>query len=587
MARVLNFSLTMKDGYKVERDIADLREHFDLEAVLGLYKEGKLQRWLKQNKYAEEAAQLDDLDEDAPDFTRAFCRILGVEAADHDAVDVDEISERTWRRNRLRDYTADPYLLDMAENAAFSQSDLDELIDEGAEEIVLCDGRFTIPLKARGTKYYGAGKAVAVIESDEIVDFARKYITFQNVKFDEDYRRLLGETEPVRGGQADAEEQLALAKEYCEQGDDRCVAILERLAEDGNSDAMVMLSFDWYLLDKENDDDKAFFWGQKAADAGNLRGMEILGLYYFCGIGVKEDEEKYIFWNRKAAELGHPASMNIMGNHCLEIGSYTVARDWYQKAADTGDDEDKGEALNHIGILYSNGLLGKEDAVTAARYYEQAADLGEAWGAYNLAGCYLNGNGVPHNEENAFAYYQQAAEAELADGMNELAGCYANGIGTRQDDEKALFWYQKAAEKGNAFAMLKTGDYLRDNGYAAEARGWFEKLTEEGDDELKGWAFDRLGDMYLNGLLPHGKKLMAIRCYEKAASLGCVQGTLDLAECYHYGFSVPIDEQRAAAYYEMVVKNGDDEQRKIASEVLKEIGAFESGLFKGIKGLFS
>ena len=190
MARVLNFSLTMKDGYKVERDIADLREHFDLETVLGLYKEGKLQRWLKRNGYAEEAAQLDDLDEDAPDFTRAFCRILGVEAADHDAVDVDEISERTWRRNRLRDYTADPYLLDMAENAAFSQEDLDTLIDEGAEEIVLCDGRFTIPLKARGTKYYGVGKAIAVIESDEIVDFERKYITFQKVQFDERYQSL-------------------------------------------------------------------------------------------------------------------------------------------------------------------------------------------------------------------------------------------------------------------------------------------------------------------------------------------------------------------------------------------------------------
>ena len=80
MARVLNFSLTMKDGYKVERDIAELREHFDLETVLGLYKEGKLQRWLKRNGYAEEAAQLDDLDEDAPDFSHAFCRILGVEA---------------------------------------------------------------------------------------------------------------------------------------------------------------------------------------------------------------------------------------------------------------------------------------------------------------------------------------------------------------------------------------------------------------------------------------------------------------------------------------------------------------------------
>ena len=476
MARVLNFSLTMKDGHKVERDIADLREHFDLETVLGLYKEGKLRRWLKQNKYVEEAAQLDDLDEDAPDFTRAFCRILGVEAAEHDAVDVAELSERTWRLRKLRDYTTDPYLLDMAENAAFSQSDLDELIDEGAEEIVLCDGRFTIPLKARGTKYYGVGKAIAVIESDEIVDFERKYITFQNVKFDEDYRRLLGETEPVRGGQADAEEQLALAKEYCEQGDDRCVAILERLAEDGNIEAMKILSLDWY-------DD---------ADRGN-------------------DKDQAVLWMRRAADLGNPYAMLMIGIHLRNTEQY----------------------------------------------------------------------------EEAFGYITKGAEMGIAEGMIDLAGCYANGIGTRQDDEKALFWYQKAAEKGNAFAMLKTGDYLRDNGYAAEARGWFEKVTEEGDDELKGWAFDRLGDMYLNGLLPHGKKLMAIRCYEKAASLGCVQGTLDLAECYHYGFSVPIDEQRAAAYYEMVVKNGDDEQRKIASEVLKEIGAFESGLFKGIKGLFS
>lgn len=513
MARVLNFSLTMKDGYKVERDIVDLREHFDLETVLGLYKEGKLQRWLKRNGYAEEAAQLDDLDEDDSNFKSVFCHVLGVEAADHDAVDVAELSERTWRLRKLRDYTTDPYLLDLAENTAFSQEDLDTLIDEGAEEIVLCDGRFTIPLKARGTKYYGAGKAVAVIESDEVVDFERKYITFQNVKFDEDYRRLLGETESVRGGQADAEEQLALAKEYCEQGDDRCVAILERLAEDGNSDAMVLLSFDWYLLDKENND-KAFFWGQKAADAGNLKGMEILGLYYLNGIGVKEDEEKYIFWNRKAAELGHPASMNVIGRHCFDMGRYAEAHDWYQKAADMGDDEDKGTALNRLGTMYLRGDLGKEDAVIAVRYFEQAANLGEGWGIYNLA------------------------------------SCYAGGIGVRQDDEKAFFWYQKAGEKGNALSMLKTGDYLRDNGYSAEARSWFEKVTEEGDDELKGWAFDRLGDMYADGLLGAGNVSMAVRLYEKASDCGCVQGTLDLADCYNFGISVAEDKHRAAAYYE-------------------------------------
>ena len=457
MARVLNFSLTMKDGYKVERDIADLREHFDLETVLGLYKEGKLQRWLKRNGYTEEAAQLDDLDEDDSNFKSVFCHVLGVEAADHDAVDVAELSERTWRLRKLRDYTTDPYLLDLAENTAFSQEDLDTLIDEGAEEIVLCDGRFTIPLKARGTKYYGAGKAIAVIESDEVIDFERKYITFQKVQFDEDYRRLLGETEPVRGGQADAEEQLALAKEYCEQGDDRCVAILERLAEDGNTEAMKILSLDWY-------DD---------ADRGN-------------------DKDQAVLWMRRAADLGNPYAMLMIGIHLRNTEQY----------------------------------------------------------------------------EEAFEYITKGAEAGIAEGMSDLAGCYENGIGTRQDDEKALFWYKKAAEAGNVFAMLKTGDYLRDNGYAAEARSWFEKATEEGDDELRGWAFNRLGDMYENGLLGAGNTSMAVRCYEKASDHGCVQGTLSLALCYKNGVGVAVNNYRAASYFEQVAEDGDDEEKGLACLLL-------------------
>ena len=453
MARVLNFSLTMKDGYKVERDIADLREHFDLETVLGLYKEGKLQRWLKRNGYAEEAAQLDDLDEDDSNFKSMFCHVLGVEAADHDAVDVAELSERTWRLRKLRDYTTDPYLLDLAENTAFSQEDLDTLIDEGAEEIVLCDGRFTIPLKARGTKYYGAGKAVAVIESDEIVDFERKYITFENVKFDENYRRILGETEGGRGGQEDAEEQLALAREYCEQGDDRCVAILERLAEDGNTEAMKILSLDWY-------DD---------ADRGN-------------------DKDQAVLWMRRAADLGNPYAMLMIGIHLRNTEQY----------------------------------------------------------------------------EEAFEYITKGAETGIAEGMIDLAGCYANGIGTRQDDEKALFWYKKAAEAGNVVGMIKTGDYLCDNGYAADARRWFEKATEEGDEELKGWAFYRLGDMYANGLLGAGNISMAVHYYQTASDFGCVQGTLDLANCYDDGMGVAVDKHRAASYFEQVAKDGNDEQKGFA-----------------------
>ena len=475
MARILNFSLTMKDGYKVERDIADLREHFDLETVLGLYKEGKLQRWLKRNGYTEEFEKIEALDEDDSDFKSVFCHVLGVEAADHDAVDVAELSERTWRLRKLRDYTTDPYLLDLAENTAFSQEDLDTLIDEGAEEIVLCDGCFTIPLKARGTKYYGAGKAVAVIESDEIVDFERKYITFQNVKFDEDYRRLLGETEPVRGGQADAEEQLALAREYCEQGDDRCVAILERLAEDGNSDAMIVLAFDWYDDEKRgNDRDKTFFWCKKAAEAGNVVGMIKTG-DYLCDNGYAAD-----------------------------------ARRWFEKATEEGDEELKGWAFYRLGDMYANGLLGAGNTSMALRCYEKASDHGCVEGTFALARCYDDGVGVAVNNHRAASYYEQVAK--------------------------------------------------------------------DGDNELKGIACLRLGAMYRDGELGEENYPRAATYFKKSADLGNESGVFCLAMCHQYGLGVKEDVKYAAQLYARAARAGIEE----AAEALEELKKEEGDLLKDI-----
>ena len=78
MARIVRFDLTMKDGYKVEREIEELRDHFDLATVVGYYHDGTLSRWLKRNKYAEEAAAIEELtDED--NLARELCRILGVD----------------------------------------------------------------------------------------------------------------------------------------------------------------------------------------------------------------------------------------------------------------------------------------------------------------------------------------------------------------------------------------------------------------------------------------------------------------------------------------------------------------------------
>ena len=305
MARIVRFDLTMKDGYKVEREIEELRDHFDLATVVGYYHDGTLSRWLKRNKYAEEAAAIEELtDED--NLARELCLILGVDTPKTGGVDSDEIRDRAVRLARLKDYTDDPALLEMAENAAFTQEEMDALLEEGEAEIILCNGRFLIPLNVRGTSYYGVGRAVAVIGSDVPVDFAKRHITFEGVEFDEAYQRLIGGTKtaaaPTRSSSA-AQEELARAREYCEQGDARCVPILERLAEDGNTEAMRILAGEWYWIrDRGNNNDKAFVWMARAADVGDMCAVALLGLYYQYGIGTKEDIDKAVACYRRAAE---------------------------------------------------------------------------------------------------------------------------------------------------------------------------------------------------------------------------------------------------------------------------------------------
>ena len=147
MARNIKFSLTLKDGYEVEKDIEELRKHFDLERVIHYFQMGGLQRWLRINGYREEAVQMTDLQDDET-LGKKICVILGVEMPDSVVaeVDIEEIKEKNARLRRLRQYTTDEKILSLAENAVFSQEELDELIDDGVNEIVLCDARFTIPL---------------------------------------------------------------------------------------------------------------------------------------------------------------------------------------------------------------------------------------------------------------------------------------------------------------------------------------------------------------------------------------------------------------------------------------------------------
>ncbi len=127
-----------------------------------------------------------------------------------------------------------------------------------------------------------------------------------------------------------------------ENGDDWPQAALELTlpkAEAGDPDAMAAL-YDIYYYVKEPDEDEAMKWLRRAADAGHVESMHLLGEI------ARNDEEGYTndterleaaeVWFRKAAEGGYAPSMNDLAVVLSHLGRHEEAWEWMSKASEAG-----------------------------------------------------------------------------------------------------------------------------------------------------------------------------------------------------------------------------------------------------------
>jgi len=192
MAKAVNFPLKIS-GAEV-RTIEQLREHFNLAEVLEYYANGKLQKWLASYCDDTVTEKVGALDKSAPDFKKQLCEILGADYSESEAesADLESISEKNKRRDRLRAYTADDVILNAAERVAFTQEELVVLVEKGADTVYLCGESFVI--SRSGIKYIGVNKPR--IEFEE--DFSGEGAEFENVDSSVIDKQLAEETEKKR-----------------------------------------------------------------------------------------------------------------------------------------------------------------------------------------------------------------------------------------------------------------------------------------------------------------------------------------------------------------------------------------------------
>ena len=537
MARKVKFPLELRDGYLARSNIEEVREHFDLEKIIAQFHNGRLKIWLDDHYLPEMAEQVAALDSDAPDLAAQLCIILGVEGVATENVDSSLIQKREEKRQRLSQYTTNPILCDMAEYAAFEQSDLERLVKEGAQEIILCNANFRIPLNVKNKTYLGVGNAVAVIDSKTAVDFEALGIRFVDLPFDEKYREAVAD-EPRR--------YFEQGQQYEEKGKDKkAVECYQKAIDLGYDDAIFALA---ELYEKQGEEENMIRLLVKAGNQGNIEAMHRLETHF----EEVEDYRSAIRWTEKQALLGDADAMWWMGVRYREgevvEKDLKKAFDWFLKSAHAGHDG----AMWWLGDCYRDGQGTEEDISEAIKWYEKSAELNNQYAMCKLGVLYDIGKGVLENQVLAAQWYRKSAEAGNPEAMCYLAMDYEYGVGVEQDYEKARIWYQKAADKGYADAECRMGEYCYDAGDYAKARYWYRRAVEQGNGKA----------MNMQGILRSSEEYglqndwKAFQYFQQSAEVGYGWGMYNLAHCYETGSGVQKNLKLAGEWYAKAADEG-------------------------------
>jgi len=115
-------------------------------------------------------------------------------------------------------------------------------------------------------------------------------------------------------------------------------------------------------------------------------------------------------------------------------------------AGDATAEVQVGEQYGHAGAIEHFSTAAAQDYQQAAAWYRKAAEQKSIDGALHLAALYRDGgNGFPRDMEQAAAWYLKAADQGDVGAQGTLGVLYSMGQGVAHDDVEAYFWLDLAA----------------------------------------------------------------------------------------------------------------------------------------------
>ena len=577
MAKKIKFALKMKDGVEV-RDIDSLREHFDIDTVVGYFLDGRLLTWLGNFYYDTEADLVEKLDKNDGQLKKKLCEIFDVEYEDDGEFDVELAAKRREKLEKLKQYTADEKILALVDNVAFNRDDMVELLDEDADTIVLVDGTYRIPLREHNKKYIGVGNVVAEINSKEVVDFDKLGITFENIHFNDEYFVLLNgsaqsgkdlfndlalevKQEPSHNNIGDESNQDD--DENSGDDEDDSEAQLQHfleLAERGDASAMGRLGEIYVDRKYLGDTDKAVFWWTKGAELNDCYSIYRLGLCYSRDneYGDGDDVEARKLFT-KGNRLGDVRCSYELANFYKDgrggVCDINRAIELYTDIA-YKEEAKKYNCMTIVGDIYrlTKGYVDYKKALNA---YLEALKINDRDGEA------MNGIGlILADETKAVEWFKKSADAGCRDGMYNLGCAYYYGNGIKQNYSIAREWFE-CSDISKAYAKL--GDMYR-LGKGVKIDGWrshqyYERAILSSSSDANGEAYNGLGLLVENKLIKGKAPKHILEYYKASAEAGYPLGMYNVARCYINGLGNYVDRNLGWEWMRKAADAGIDEAK--------------------------
>lgn len=228
----------------------------------------------------------------------------------------------------------------------------------------------------------------------------------------------------------------------------KAIQIYEQLAESGDTYAINKLGV---MYSKGNgtpkDLTKAAELFKKSADLGDEWGQYNYADALAYGKGVAKDIELAEIYYKKSADKNNFSAILDLAEIHSDRNNFEEAKKFYKKTIESKDSslDEKDRAKFEIGIIfknqnqYSQALSYLESVVGPNKY--------KTWALNTIGLIYLEGgNGIPTNKQKAYEIFKDLAEKSYGSAEYNLAQCYMNGDGTEKNLDSAKYWFKKARE---------------------------------------------------------------------------------------------------------------------------------------------